>query len=174
MKPGTVEYPERYQRYIDNVPETDIFAAFKLQLDKTQSFLASISEEQSLFRPKEDEWSVREIVGHIIDVERIFSLRVVRFSRGDSKPRQDFDFNKTSYVVNGRYHFQQLASLRNEFLCLRRANLQLIANLRPKQLCLHGEANGDRLTVLALLFVMLGHERHHLNAIAVQRTDSQV
>lgn len=166
VKPTPEEYPKRYQRYIDNVPETDVFTALLKQNEETQSFLEGISEQQSLSRYQKGKWSIREVIGHIIDVERIFSLRVLRFSRGDNKPRQDFDFDKTTYVLNGRYHQQLLAELSDEFLSLRRANLHLITHLQTSQLSLTGEANNDRLTVLALLFVILGHERHHLKAIA--------
>ena len=165
MIPNAEEYPERYQRYIDNVPETDILSAFREQFAVTESFLFSLSEEQALLRYEEDKWSIREVVGHIIDVERIFSLRVLRFSRGDARHRSDFDFDKTAYVRRGRYHHRTLMDISTEFLAQRRANSIMFESLTPAQLALFGEANKDRLSVLGLLYVLLGHERHHLNAI---------
>ncbi len=165
MTPSPGEYPERYQRYIDNVQETDIVSAFRGQLAVTESLLSSISEEQSLLRYEEDKWSIREVVGHVIDVERIFSLRVLRFSRGDTQNRLDYDFDKTTYVRKGRYHQRTLASVTTELLSQRKANLAMFESLTPKRLALFGEANNDNLSVLGLLYVILGHERHHLNAI---------
>ena len=165
MIPNPEEYPERYQRYIDNVQETNIFSAFRGQLATTESFLSSVSEEQSLFRYEEDKWSIREVVGHIIDVERVFSLRVLRFSRGDTQHRSDFDFNKTVYVREGRYHRRALASTTTELLSQRRANLIMFESLTSEQLALFGKANNDDLSVLGLLYVILGHERHHLKAV---------
>ncbi|MEM7734831.1 MAG: DinB family protein [Deinococcota bacterium] len=165
MRPQPNDYPPRYQRYLDAVPETDILAAFDAQQPVTTSLLSQLSEQQSLHRYQPDKWSIREVLGHIIDVERIFSLRVIRFSRGDGKPRQDFDFNKTAYVRAAGYHQRELANISQEFYALRNANMHAFKHLSHEQLQHIGEANHDQLSVLALLFVMLGHERHHLQMI---------
>ena len=140
MTPNPIEYPKRYQRYIDNVQETDIFSAFRGQFAITESFLSSVGEEQSLRRYEEDKWSIREVVGHIIDVERIFSLRVLRFSRGDTQHRSDFDFDKTAYVYEGRYHRRTLAGIATELLSQRSANLIMFESLMPEQLALSGSS----------------------------------
>ena len=131
MTPNSEEYPKRYQRYIDNVQEASVFSAFRNQLAVTEAFLARISEEQSLFRYEEDKWSIREVMGHMVDVERIFSLRVLRFSRKDAQHRSDFNFDKTTYVRGGRYHYRTLAGISAEFLAQRRANLVMFESLTP-------------------------------------------
>jgi hypothetical protein len=165
MRPPPDDYPPRYQRYLDAVPEIDILAAFDAQQPITKSLLGQLSEQQSSHRYQPNKWSIREVVGHIIDVERIFSLRVVRFSRSDTNPHQDFDFDKIAYVRAAGYHQRDLADISQEFYALRDANVRAFQHLSAEQLQLVGEANHDRLSVLALLFVMLGHERHHLQMI---------
>ncbi|NJK43647.1 MAG: DinB family protein [Pleurocapsa sp. SU_196_0] len=119
LRPDASEYPHRYQRYIDLVPETDILSAFEVQCIKSRGFLKKIPESESQRQYTSNKWSIKEVVGHLIDVGRIFSLRILRFSRGDSRPRMDFDFDKTQYVQRGLYNEARLSSLSAEFLWLR-------------------------------------------------------
>jgi DinB superfamily len=164
-RPNETEYPTRYQRYIDLVPEVDILVAFHQQGVQTERLLERVTEAQANTRYAPDKWSLKEVIGHVIDVERIFSLRVLRFSRGDGQPRSDFDFDKTVYVLRGGYYASALSSLRDEFDLLRRANLVLFSRLSSEAFDERGVANGDELSVRGSLFVMLGHERHHLKML---------
>jgi uncharacterized damage-inducible protein DinB len=165
QRPNETEYPPRYQRYIDLVPEVDILAAFHQQGVQTKILLERVTEIQAGARYAPDKWSLKEVIGHLIDVERIFSLRVLRFSRGDGQPRSDFDFDKTVYVQRGGYQAAQISSLRDEFELLRRANLVLFNRLSLEAFDQRGLANTDELSVRALLFVILGHERHHFKLL---------
>jgi len=159
------EYPARYQRYLDLVSEDSILEAYDHQEAVRHAILSRLSPEQESFRYARDKWTCREVVGHLIDVERIFSLRVMRFSREDSKPRQDFDFDKTEYVVKGRYEVRSLQNLTSEFDHIRKSNIIFFGALDAEQMTKVGTANNDNLSVRALLYIILGHERHHLNMI---------
>ena len=89
MKPAPDEYPARYGCYLDNVPETEILEALKLQGLRTSAFLEGLTDPQTSSRHAPEKWGVKEVVEHLIDVERIFSMQVLRFSRDDAQPRMD-------------------------------------------------------------------------------------
>ncbi|MFN8509177.1 MAG: DinB family protein [Deinococcaceae bacterium] len=159
----TPHVPERYQRYIDLIVEPDIFQAYRDQLNSTQIFLQSLSEGDSQRRYREEKWSVKQVIGHLIDVERIFSLRLIRFSRGDVAHRDDWGFDKSHYVT--AYSERFFDSVTQEFLLLRQANICAFGSLREDQGAIVGESYQDKMDVWGLMYVLLGHERHHLNMI---------
>jgi DinB superfamily len=168
-KPRVSEYPTRYQRYIDLVSEENVVLALEEQLTKTLTFLSSLNEFAAQYRYAKGKWSIKEVIGHLIDIERIFSLRVVRFSRDDIKTRIDYDIDKDDYVRKAGYHTRSWSSICQELEFLRKANLLLFKTLEPKAfLNLGGAGNAhteDRMSVRAVLYTMLGHERHHLRMI---------
>jgi uncharacterized damage-inducible protein DinB len=165
MKPEPDEYPERYQRYLNLVPELEILEAMELQTEQTTAFLEGLTELQASHRYATEKWSVKEVLGHVIDVERIFSMRVLRFSRDDLQPRMDWDIDRMQFVKQAGYHERALKSLISEFYFCRQANLLAFSSIQEAKLVQRGVANHDELSVRALLYILLGHERHHFEQI---------
>ncbi len=165
MKPEPDEYPARYQRYFDLVPELEILSAMKLQAPRTTAFLENLTEAQTQHRYAPEKWSVKEVLGHVIDVERIFSMRALRFSRDDLQARMDWDFDRMRFVELAGYHKRSWTGLIVEFSLLRQANLLAFSSIKTESLSERSEANHDTLSVQALLYILLGHERHHLEQI---------
>ena len=162
-RPETSEYAAFYAPYLDRVPEEDGLAALESQLDEILPVLASISEEGAGHRYAPDKWSIRQVVGHLTDAERVFAYRMLRFSRADETPLPGFD--EDHFVAQGAYDARTLSDLTAEFRHLREANLHMIRGLEPAMLTRTGLANGHAISVRALAFVMIGHVRHHLGVL---------
>jgi uncharacterized damage-inducible protein DinB len=165
MEPEPDECPARYQRYLELVPELRILEAIELQTEQTSIFLEGLSATQAYNRYAPEKWSVKEVLGHVIDVERIFSMRALRFSRGDLEPRMDWNFDRMQFVQLAGYHTRSWTGLIAEFSLLRQANLLAFLSIKTAILMQRGVANHDNLSVRALLYILLGHERHHFEQI---------
>jgi hypothetical protein len=162
-RPNKTEYDEYYETYVSLVPETDILAALQKQQSDLQFFFTGISEEKGDFRYAENKWTIKELLGHIIDGERVFSYRALRISRNDQTPLPGFEEN--SYVANSNFKNQTLADLLEEFSLLRRANVILLRNLSDEAWSRTGIASDAKVSVRALAYIMVGHARHHLNIL---------
>jgi uncharacterized damage-inducible protein DinB len=158
-RPDQSEYHPRYGRYIDLVPEIDLPAAFAQQLDSTRQLFARIGESAANIRYAPEKWTVREVLGHILDTERIFGYRLLCFARGDSAKLQRAD--EQSYVLNADFGRYSMAELLEEFTLVRRSHESLIRHLPEAAWDRTGEVNGNRISVRAIAYLMLGHERHH-------------
>jgi uncharacterized damage-inducible protein DinB len=165
MKPEPDEYPVRYQRYLDLVPELEILEAMELQTEQTSMFLEGLTELEANNRYGPEKWSVKEVLGHVIDVERIFSMRALRFSRGDLEPQMDWNFDRMQFVQLAGYHTRSWTGVIAEFSLLRQANLLAFSSIQETKFSQRGLVNHDNLSVRALLYILLGHERHHLGQI---------
>jgi len=163
QRPEKSEYAEFYANYIALVEETDIISALKNQPEDLQKLLAGISIEKEDFRYQPGKWSFKELVGHIVDGERVFSYRALRISRGDQTPLAGFEEN--SYVANSNFTNSNLADLIEEFSLLRAANVLLFKNLRDEAWQRTGTASEATVSVRALAFMMVGHVRHHANIL---------
>jgi len=162
-RPSTTEYAPYYERYISLVPEGDIIQTLGQQLEETLSLLGSISESQASHRYAPGKWSIKEVVGHIIDSERLFACRALRFARNDKAALAGFD--QDEYVQNGGFDERKLADLAEEFSHVRRANMLLFASLGDEPLGRRGIANEVEVSVRALLYIIAGHERHHAEVL---------
>lgn len=162
-RPEKNEYAEFYANYVSLVDETDIIAALQNQPADLKNLLAECSPEKEAFRYAENKWSVRELLGHIIDGERVFSYRALRISRGDETPLAGFEEN--SYVENSRFSEIKLADLLEEFTLLRQSNIFLFKNLTDEMWSRTGTASDAQVSVRALAFIMVGHVRHHANIL---------
>ncbi len=163
-KPGPSEYAPFYAGYIAAIAAVgDILETLETQASELRQLAASVPADRETFRYGEGKWSVREVFGHLIDGERVFSYRVLRFSRGDETPVPGFDENH--YVANSHFDQRPLADLVEELVLLRQSNLRLIRSLRPEALTRTGTANNHPVSVRALVFIMAGHVRHHLNIL---------
>lgn len=163
QKPNINEYAPYYQRYIDLIHTDDIFLFFKQQAEEIVGLFTTLSEDQVSFRYAEGKWTIKEVLAHIVDSERIFGYRVLAISRGEKNPLPGFAENE--YVRNGKYENRSLKSLLAEYSHLSSANLELFKSLDEEMLSQKGTASGKEVTARAILFVTIGHEKHHLEII---------
>ena len=162
-RPTDSEYADYYGGYIGQVPGYQCAALLESQVTELKKFFESVSEADATIVHPPYRWTIKQVVGHMIDAERIFADRLHRFSSGDpqSQPGMDQDL----YVTNHDYESPTLAVLVEEFLYCRRANLLLIQRLRPKAFDLRGTASGHSFTVRALAWILVGHVIHHMKIV---------
>jgi DinB superfamily len=162
-RPMSDEYGTFHASYVAEVLEIDPVAVMETQTAQTQALLARVSEEQSLFRYGPDKWSIREVVGHLADAERVFAYRALRIGRGDETPIEGFDENR--YVANAYFDRRPLAELARELADVRKTSLALFRGLEPGMWNRRGIANNARVSVRALAYIIPGHERHHVRTL---------
>ena len=162
-RPERNEYAAFYETYVSLVEETDIVSALEKNLNELQNLLAEVSEEKASYAYAEGKWSVRELLGHLIDGERVFSYRALRISRDDQTPLASFEEN--SYVANSNFSRAKLADLIEEFSLLRRSNILFFKNLNDEAWFRTGTASEEAVSVRALAYIMVGHVRHHANIL---------
>jgi uncharacterized protein (TIGR03083 family) len=146
-------------RYIERVPEGNIVATLEAQMEETLALLRTISEERAGRAYAAGKWTVREVVGHVGDTERVLAYRALRIGRGDGMPLPGFDEN--AYVSEARFDRRTLADLLAELDAVRRATLTLVRGLPSEAWTRRGTADGAPYTVRALIFMIAGHELHH-------------
>ena len=162
-RPDKSEYAPYYEKYMSLVPEGNVINLLGQQLEKTLATLRGISEEQANSRYAEGKWSVKELVGHLIDSERIFAYRALRFARNDQTPLPGYE--QDDYVNNARFGEVNLSDLAEEFEHLRKANLCLFRQFDAETWQRQGEANEQRASVRAIVHIIAGHETHHMNIL---------
>lgn len=165
-KPDASEYATFYGGYISKVPEGDVLGLLAEQEGRLRRLPSSCTPDQEVHRYAPEKWSVREVVGHLLDGERIFGYRAFRIGRGDQTPLPGFD--EGLYVANSDYHSRPLASLADELAAIRATNLTLFRHLPDEAWPRIGTANGQPVSVRALAFIMAGHTNHHFG-ILVER-----
>lgn len=158
-KPDKTEYLPYYSKYVALVPEGDILTVLRKQMEETADLLNSIPESRADFRYAPDKWSIKELVGHLIDSERIFAYRALRFARNDKTPLPGYE--QDDYVSNASFGSCTLADLASEFESVRRSNLFLFRHLDGKAWMRKGLANDSEASVRALAHIIAGHELHH-------------
>ncbi len=158
-RPQPGEYAPYYDHYISLVEGEDILAALDQQRRETVLLLCGRDEEDGDFRYAPDKWSVKEVLGHVCDTERIFAYRALRIARADATPMEGFE--QDDYVRNGAFARQALSDLVEDFIAVRRATLSLFRNLDEAAWSRRGVANKNEITVRALAYIIAGHELHH-------------
>ncbi len=158
-RPPADEYAPYQAGYVASVPEGDIFEILSRQGTQFPDFLRSIGEARGGHRYASDKWSIKEMIGHVNDTERVFSYRALRFARGDETPLASFE--QDQYVPVGNFNARTLASLADEFAHLRAATLDLYYHLEPDALARRGSASGFVVSVRAMAYVIAGHVAHH-------------
>lgn len=161
-RPEKSEYAEYYEKYVSLV-NGDILSVLKQNKTETQNILTKISEEKSLFRYAEGKWSIKELLGHIIDTERIFAYRALRFARNDQTPIEGFD--QDPYIENANFDNCKFTDLIAEFALIREANILMFQNLPENAWMRFGIASDNPVSVRALAFMLAGHEQHHINIL---------
>lgn len=163
MRPADNEYSPGHASYVALVPEDDVLSTIEQQSSETQRFLASLDESKAAYRYEAGKWSVKQVLGHMIDAERILSYRLLAVARGDQQPLPGFDEN--SYVENAGFDAWRLGDLSEHYALVRRSTIVLLRNLPADAWSRHGTANMVPVSVLGLAYVIVGHERHHLKVL---------
>lgn len=164
--PDSREYAEFYGRYVRAVAGADLRSILAAQPDALRSATSALSEADALFRYGEGKWSVKEVVGHISDAERVFSYRALRIARGDTTPLAAFDEN--AYVATGSFDRRPLGDLVDEFETVRHQTLSLLAGLDLQAWTRMGVASDHAISTRALFYICAGHARHHLRILAAR------
>jgi DinB superfamily len=162
-RPGAGEHAEYYSKYTSLVPEGDLLELLGRQADEFPGFLRGIPAQLHDHRYAGGKWSIKEVIGHLTDAERIFSYRALRFARGDDTPLASFDEN--AYVANARFAEQAFAQLVDDWVAVRRATLTLLRGLNAEEAARVGTASGWPVSVRALAWIMAGHVIHHTNIL---------
>jgi len=159
LRPAPDEYSAYYEKYISLVPGNDVLSALETQRLQTVQLFSARSERDGNFRYAPDKWTVKEVLGHVCDTERIFAYRALRVARGDETPIEGFE--QDDYVRNASFAQNRLADLAEEFHFVRSATLSLFRGLAPDAWQRRGVANKNAISVRALAFLIAGHELHH-------------
>ena len=163
VRPAPDEYAPYYGRYIALVPDGPIVETLRSQIAETTAVLGALPEAKGEHRYEPGKWSVKEVLGHVIDGERVFSYRALRFARADETPLPGIEQN--DYVPAGRFERRTLRNLLDEFRTVREATVHLYSHLDEEALSRAGIASENRMSVRALAWVIAGHERHHLKVL---------
>ncbi|MEP7325357.1 MAG: DinB family protein [Gemmatimonadota bacterium] len=162
-RPQSDEYAQYYAGYISQVPEDDPVAVMEAQAAVTRAALRQVTETDAMSRYAPGKWSIKEVVGHLADTERIMAYRALRFARCDEKPLQGFEQN--DYVLAANFDRLPFSELMQQLADLRRSTVALFRGLDEEAWGRRGIASGNPFTVRALAFVIPGHERHHLRVL---------
>jgi hypothetical protein len=163
MRPNPGDYDPYFERYIKLVEGNNIIKILYEQSKITRELIDSISDYKGNYRYADDKWTIKEVIGHILDSERILAYRALSLARGEKKSLPGFDHN--DYVRDGNFNRRELTELSFEFKLLRESNLLMFKNFSEEMLCKKGLADEASVTVLALLYIIAGHEKHHLNVL---------
>src|SRR4029077_14980404 len=157
--PRPEEHHEYYGRDL-KLPGDDALAALRAQSASTPRLLSGLSEAQALHRYAPGKWSVKEVVGHVIDAERVFGYRALRIARADTTPLPGFDEN--AWVPAGHFDRRPMIDLVAEYQAVRAATVALFSSFEEEALTRVGTANDSPISVRALAHIMAGHELHHV------------
>jgi hypothetical protein len=159
-RPDATEYGTNYEPYVSSVPDGDLLRILDDQRRATGQLLADIAETRAAHRYAPDKWSIKEVVGHMTDAERVFGYRALRFARADQTPLSGFD--EKAWAPAGRFDARPLTDLARELDLVRGATIALFEGFDTEMLARRGVANGKEVSVRALAYVIAGHERHHV------------
>ena len=163
QRPKSNEYPPYYNRYVNLVDDEDILGVLENQKQEMSNLLNGLGEEAASFRYQPDKWSIKEVIGHIIDVERIFAYRALRFARNDNTPLPEFD--QDSYITQSNYDLRTMIDIADEYRTVREATITMFFSFADEFYTRVGTASGFKFTVKAIPFIIAGHEAHHLRII---------
>ncbi|MCW3085899.1 MAG: hypothetical protein JWP12_3265 [Bacteroidetes bacterium] len=164
-RPEANEYNPYFKKYIDLVKQDNVLKALKDQVMDIQALVSGIPEDKEEYAYAEGKWTIKEVLGHIIDTERIMSYRALRFARKDKTELNSFDENL--FVANAKFNKQSLYNLAHEFAIVREANLALWKQFEEEEMSQTGIANKNEMSVRAILFMIAGHTTHHMNVIRI-------
>lgn len=159
-RPASDEYAPYYHRYISLVPDGDLLDLLARQGREMMTLLRALPEARGAHRYAEGKWSIREVVGHMADTERVMGYRALSIARGDRTPLPGFE--QDDWVRLGGADARAMKDLVDELELVRAATLALLRGLDAEAIARRGTANGVEVTTRALAWIISGHERHHL------------
>jgi hypothetical protein len=162
-RPKREEYTLYHGPFVDRVEGSDVIASLREQLDELLGFLGHLDPATADYRYAEGKWSVKEVIGHVIDTERVFAYRALAFARGERTPLPGFE--QDEYVRGGDFSHRSMQSLTNEFEHLRLSNVSLFSSFTEDTWDRFGTADGSALSVRAIAYVVVGHAAHHISVI---------
>ena len=158
-RPNLEAVPEFYRGYVELVQDMDVLDALRHAGRRAQQIIPYIPEDKGTFRYAEGKWTVKEVICHIQDAERVFAYRALRFARNDQTPLSPFDENL--YATQANAHGRSVQELARELKRLRDTTLDLFSSFTSDMLSREGTASGKRMSVLTLGYIIAGHELHH-------------
>jgi uncharacterized damage-inducible protein DinB len=162
-RPESNEYASFYAGYVERVPEDDVLSVFESQSAETQRLLSTLDDARASYRYAEGKWSIKEVIGHITDAERIFGFRALAIARGEQQSLPGFD--EQAYMREANFDRWRIGDLAEHYALSRRANIVFFRNLPAEAWTRRGMANDSAITVRALAYIIVGHERHHVNVL---------
>ncbi|MBK8227915.1 MAG: DinB family protein [Flavobacteriales bacterium] len=162
-RPASSEFAAYYLPYIARCEGDDLMAVLKLASERFESMTASLPEAMGDHRYAEGKWSIKEVLQHLIDCERVFAYRALRFARNDATELHGFD--EDAYAPAAEADRRSMPDLRSEHAAVRAASIALFGSFTRAMLLRHGTANGNHFSVRALGWAIAGHEQHHLDVI---------
>lgn len=163
MRPNKNDYDPYYAGYLNLVEGDNVHKVLSVQSQQTQEVLNSFPKAMGDFAYQTGKWSVKEVIGHLIDTERVMAYRAMCIARGERQPLPGF--NQDEYVKQGNFNKRTLSDLVYEFRLLRESNMLLAKGLDEEAFNKRGIANNKEVTVLALFYIIAGHEKHHMNVL---------
>lgn len=158
-RPDSTEYAEYYKSYIARVPDGPLTDFLAQQAKQYRQLLGKVSDHDASAPTAPGKWSIKQVLGHICDTERVIAYRALRFARGD--PKELHGFEQDDYVREAASNSRTLEDLLNEFDSVRQATVALLKSLPPGADTRAGVANGNRVTVRGLAYIVAGHAQHH-------------
>lgn len=165
-RPEVSSVPAFYKPYIEHVKDMDLMEALRHAGKVVQQLLITIPEDKGTYHYAEGKWTIKEVLNHMMDAERVFAYRALRFSRNDPTALQPFEEN--DYATRANAHGRTIHQLAREMQWLRESTIDLYASFTPEMLLLEGTASGKRISVLNLGYIIAGHDVHH-QRILVER-----
>jgi len=163
QRPESHEYAPFFADYISTVPNEEIFTFLQRQGEEIAALFAQVTEEQSSHRYAEGKWSLKEVLGHITDTERVMSYRLMRIARGDTTPLPGFD--QDVLIENGSLSEFKLTTLLAEFQAVRQASICLLYTIPASAWLRTGNVSGRDVTARSLAYIIAGHSQHHLHIV---------
>jgi hypothetical protein len=161
-RPDQSEYAPFYAGYVGKVPDTGPARLLEDQIALFEQ-LKALPEERANYKYAEEKWTVKELIGHVADAERVFAYRLLRIARGDQTPLAGFDEN--AWTRTAPHARMRIADVVNEMIAVRRSTLALIASLEENSIGNQGVANNNPVSARALCWIMAGHTKHHLDIL---------
>jgi len=160
QKPADNEYGEYYHKYVKGLDDSPLNDHLQKQKTTLLQMFEKLSEEQAAFRYAEGKWSVKQVIGHMIDTEQIFCYRAISFARGENQSLPGYD--QDAYVENARFDELSVERLIRRYSATRELTLSLIDSMNEAELTKKGLANNNPVTVRAIFWIIAGHENHHI------------
>jgi hypothetical protein len=164
IRPRPDEYDKAFERYVSRVPENDILTSLERQPAELRTVLGGVGPDREIYRYAPGKWTIRDVVGHMVDAERVLGYRALAIARGERAPLPAFE--EADYAAQAGYAHRPLASILDEFASLRASHVLMFRHVDDEAWARFGTANALPITPRALAYVLVGHVRHHAAVLA--------